>query len=141
SESSASTLVRQVEDGLLAIHPETGEDVLMGARCTACDTTVLRRAAICPSCWAEGTLQPVALPREGTLYSVTVIHQAPPGFEPPYAMGYVDLGATLRMMARVALSNSRPPPIGQRVRLTRAIIARSDDGTPIEGPLFVPATE
>jgi uncharacterized OB-fold protein len=39
--------------------------------------------------------------REGTLYTYTIIHQPPPGFEAPFAVGYLDLPEGVRVFAHL----------------------------------------
>ena len=69
----------------------SGEDAegpyLEGAMCSACGTVTLGLRALCPQCWAQDSMQQLKLGRTGTVYTRTVIHQAPEGFEAQADLG------------------------------------------------------
>jgi len=82
-----------------------GEDAdgphLLGTRCTACGHVMLGKRGSCAGCWRGDTLAAIQLGRRGTIYSATVIHQGPPGFATPYAVGYVDIEHGVRVFAHL----------------------------------------
>lgn len=130
--NTAASAERPIWDGLF------GEDArgpyLVGGRCAACGFITLGARPICPACLAEGTMGDEPIGRTGTLYTATVIHQAPAGFAAPYAVGYVDLDDGVRVFAHI---ETKPrPAIGSPVRLTLAALKTDADGTPRRGPLY-----
>src|SRR5262245_39863576 len=112
--SSNAIIIR----GLVATIDDT--NLLIGVRCTACDTHAFPPQLACPRCGSP--TEPVALTDRGALWGWTIqrIQPKPPyrGPEPfePFAVGYVDLGP-VRIETRLA---GRAPDgwrIGDTVRL------------------------
>lgn len=123
---------RPIRDGLF------GEDAegpyLVGGRCRACGFVTLGARPICPRCLAEDAMGEEPIGRAGTLYTATVIYQAPAGFAAPFAVGYVDVEEGVRVFAHV--ETAPRPAIGGRVRLTLAPLKADADGIPLVGPLY-----
>ena len=67
-------------------------------RCGRCGRHVFYPRAVCPHC-SSADLEWVDASGRGSLYSFSVVHRAPPGFEAPYAVALVDLAEGVRMMA------------------------------------------
>ncbi|MBT5414811.1 MAG: hypothetical protein HOH66_15530 [Rhodospirillaceae bacterium] len=111
---------------------------LVGGRCGACGGLALGLRPICPHCHREGTLVAEAVGRRGCLYSATVIHQAPPGFEAPYRVGYVDIGEGLRVFAHVQAGQDAPGA-GNAVALHIAAVKTAPDGQAQSGPFYAAA--
>ena len=74
---------------------------LLGNCCRECKATYFPPRQICPRCMKEGVLDSLPLSRRGTLYTYTVIRQAPPRYPVPYAVGYVDLPEGVRVFAQL----------------------------------------
>lgn len=129
-----SNLVEQpIWNGLLG-RDELGA-YLVGGKCSTCGFTTLGLRDICPDCWEHGTMKEVAIGRQGTLYTYSVIHQLPQGYEEPFAVGYVDLDDGIRVFAH--LDNKRESlTIGARLHLVSATLRRSDSGAPLNGPRY-----
>lgn len=132
-------------DGSLApawdgVWDADGEGAFMiGGRCGACGGLALGLRPICPHCHKDGTLAAEAVGRRGRLYAATVIHQAPPGFEAPYRVGYVDIGEGLRVFAHIQADaeNGVPAPgPGDEVALRIAAVKTDPDGTARSGPFY-----
>lgn len=73
-----------------------------------------------PGCNACGSLEwdTVEASGEGTVYSYVVMHHPPfPAFDPPYAVGLVELAEGVRMVSNVVGVPSDKVRIGQPVRL------------------------
>ncbi|MEV0526760.1 OB-fold domain-containing protein [Streptomyces sp. NPDC050439] len=73
-----------------------------------------------PGCNACGSLEwdTVEASGEGTVYSYVVMHHPPfPAFDPPYAVGLIDLAEGVRMVSNVVGVPSDKVRIGQPVRL------------------------
>jgi uncharacterized OB-fold protein len=88
--------------------------VLRGAVCGACRCQVFPFSNVCPSCMSE-QMSVEEFPRTGTLYSFTVMHVGPSGWQKPFAVGYVDLTNGVRVFSY--LESSRPLEIGATVEL------------------------
>ena len=117
----------------------SGEDAegpyLEGAMCASCGTVILGLRSICPQCWAQCSMQQLKLGRTGTVYTRTVIHQAPEGFEAPYTAGMVDLGEGIRVFAHLEAGAARPE-IGDTVELEIVPLRKAKDGSPLSGPRY-----
>jgi len=83
---------------------EAGEIRLWGSRCSHCGTVTFPQQGSCPRCTRAGAA-PRPLAREGSLWSWT-IQGFPPKSPPfagsaeafqPYGVGYVELGAEVRV--------------------------------------------
>lgn len=99
NERAASADPRFVAPDLVAVDGN-GEPRLIGGRCRACEAISFPRAAVCTSCLSED-IASVDLGVQGTLYSYSVVHQAPKGWAVPYALGYVDLPGDVRVLAHL----------------------------------------
>jgi uncharacterized OB-fold protein len=117
----------------------SGEDVegpyLEGAKCGDCGFVTLGVRAICPQCWAQGRMQPLKLGRRGRVYTRTVVHQGPGGFEAPYAVGMVDLPEGVRVFAHFE-NGAASPAIGDMVALQIVPLRTDGDGNPLTGPRY-----
>lgn len=107
---------------------------LQGGRCSACGTVTLLERHICPHCWSAAALQPARIGRSGRLYTRTVVHQAPEGFDVPYVAGLVDLDEGPRVFAHLE-AGAASPAIGDRVALVLAPL-RHADGSALVGPRY-----
>ncbi len=119
---------------VLQLGPDGGH--LVGGRCPACGAHFFPAREVCSRCLSE--LATVALSGRGTVYTYTVIHQAPPGFETPYVLAYVDLPEGVRVLGQLEV----PPEearIGVQVELTLTPLGRDDEGREVVGFRFRPA--
>ncbi len=91
---------------------------LLIQRCTGCGTL---RFPWLPGCNSCGCAQwdTVAASGEGTVYSYVVMHHPPfPAFEPPYAVGLIELAEGVRIVSNVVGVPYDKVRIGMPVRLT-----------------------
>lgn len=134
SDVARNNLAKPVWEGLL------GEDAegafLIGGSCAACGFITLGVRDTCPECWARGKMKMVPLGRRGTIYTCTVIHQGPDGYDTPFAVGYVDIEQGVRVFSHLSQKPTSPKP-GMQVRLTAAPLRRDKDGASLIGPLYV----
>lgn len=73
----------------------------VAARCECGELSYPPRS-LCLSCGTSGASTPVALPREGTVYTVVTVHIKVPAMATPYARAVVDVdGTPLRVLAAV----------------------------------------
>jgi uncharacterized OB-fold protein len=115
---------------------EDGKPVLVGSRCGHCGKVTFPFEGTCDRC-LEANPEAFELPREGQLYSFTVVHTAPAGFTTPYHLGYVDLPNDVRVLAQLR-PNEAPFAPGDQVELDIAPIRVLGDGTPVESYVFRP---
>ncbi|HEY1651517.1 MAG TPA: OB-fold domain-containing protein [Acidimicrobiales bacterium] len=80
-------------------------------------------------------MTPVDLPREGVVYSWTVVRVAPAGFSTPYALSYVDLPGGVRVLAQID-AEATDLRAGLRVVVRIGPVRHESDGTVVEGPRF-----
>ncbi len=111
-----------------------GRPVLIGGVCRSCGCRMFPFAPVCPVCMSED-LAHEPMPREGTLYSFTIVHVGPKAWEKPYALGYVDLTNGVRVFSHLG---GAAVEIGQTVELATAEIGRSAEGAPITTFVFQP---
>jgi len=134
SEASPDKSSRPICEGLV------GEDAegpfLLGGRCKACGFVTLGVRDTCPECWARGSMTSLPIGRRGSVYTSTVVHQVPQGYDAPFAVGYVDIEDGVRVFAHVERVQAALKP-GTKVRLTVAPMRRDKDGASLVGPLYV----
>ena len=75
---------------------------LIGMACGACSARAFPYRDTCLNCGDAAHIERVALTGRGRLYAMTVIHHAAPGFQAPYAVGYVDLDDGVRVFTHLA---------------------------------------
>lgn len=110
-------------------------DYLHGGRCSDCGTVTFMMPEICPECWAEASMLPARIGRSGRVYTLTTVHQAPPGFDAPYVAGLVDLDEGIRIFAHLE-AGVRGPAIGDRVELSIVPLRRDAEGRWLTGPRY-----
>lgn len=129
----ANFVDRPIWDGL--IGSDADGVYLIGGTCMACGFTTLGVREICPECWAHGMMAEAAIGRRATLYTFTVIHQLPPGYDAPFAVGYFDLAERVRVFAHVE-NDAESLLIGRELHLSAARLRTDDDGTSLVGPFY-----
>lgn len=123
------------------IHPLDPENpVLRGSRCRSCGKVCFPRKTICLGCLSSKHMEDVALSRRGELYSFSVAHVAPEGFNVPYAFGLVVLPEGLRLFS--ILQDCEPfdevLKIGLPVELGLGVILKNDEGKDVYSYVFKP---
>ena len=122
----------------------SGEDAegpyLVGGRCADCGDLSIGLREICPECWSERRMLRTPMGRQGVLYSYTVLSAVPPGFDGPFAVGYIDIESDIRVFAHAGASPN-DLSIGQMLRLTLAPLRKSKDGVWLVGPRYQVAGE
>ena len=111
---------------------------LLIQRCTNCGT--LRHPWL-PGCNACGGLDwdTVEASGEGTVYSYVVMHHPPfPAFDPPYAVGLIELAEGVRIVSNVVGVPYDKVRIGLRVRLEFRRYDEPQGAGDQDGPLVLP---
>lgn len=120
--------------GLLELDAgETGR--LLGSRCGTCGACFFPPRHVCSRCLSEA-LDPARLSTRGTVYSYTVVHQAAPEFEVPYALGYVDLPEGVRVLGQIVGVAPEAVRVGMEVELSLERIGEDAEGQALIGYRF-----
>ncbi len=114
---------------------------LVGEVCPHCDAQIFPPRDVCPYCGGEAKNE-YAFSGKGEVYSFTVMHDAPAGFEDtlPYTVALVKLAEGPMVTAQLTDLGDLPVEIGMPVEMvTRKIRADMDDkGMLIYGYKFRP---
>lgn len=102
--------------GQADVTSENGELQLVGCRCKQCDARMFPTNTLCPFCLSED-VEALPLSPVGNLYSYTFIHVAPPLWEVPYGIAYVDLPERVRVFGKLADADAAHWKVDQKVRL------------------------
>ncbi len=99
-----------VADGLFAVDPPA----LLAGRCVACGALRFPLRSACATC-QRTELEPVALSRDGTVYTYTIMRASPPGYSGPvpYAVGVVELPEGLRVTSTLTCEDLMRIEIGR----------------------------
>lgn len=91
-----------IVEGLFRLDPDGL--VLLGGRSRSCGLSHFPIQPVCPYTGADD-IEPVDLPRSGSLWYCTEVTAAPPGYtgEVPYGLGIVELDDGLRVVGRIVL--------------------------------------
>jgi uncharacterized OB-fold protein len=113
-----------------------GSPRLVGTRCNDCDTKMFPPVPVCPECMSENVAD-TDLAADGTLYSWSVVHVAPKGWNVPYTAGYVDLADNVRVFAHIVGADPAGLSMDMPVTLTTAVLGDAE-GAPVESYAFTP---
>jgi uncharacterized OB-fold protein len=80
---------------------ENGLAYLRGSCCERCAEYVFPSRVVCPRCRLS-TMRPVRMGRAGTLFSFTVSHVAPEGWQAPYLQAFVELSEGPRVFTLIS---------------------------------------
>lgn len=114
--------------GRWEVEPD-GSVTLLGNRCRVCGETSFPDRAHCPRCRSED-LEPARIHGPAALMSWTVVHQAPPAFTTPLAIGYAVLPGDVVVLAPIDTPRERLRK-GLLLRLVEGQTSVSSDGTPL----------
>jgi uncharacterized OB-fold protein len=128
NQAAANADSRFVAPDLVALDSK-GKPRLIGGRCRNCQVLSFPRAAVCVSCFSED-IEKVQLAEEGTLYSYSIVHQAPKGWAVPYALGYVDLPDNVRVLAHLD-APAEKIAINMPMRLAVGVVGADASGAPL----------
>lgn len=128
---------RPFREGLMTLEPFA----LVGGRCRHCGTTSFPVRSTCSACRRTDEPKHVTLSDRGTVYSYTIVRQAPPGFDVPYPLAYVDLPEGVRLLSQLDHAAIGGIEIGMEVRLARRSMGVTEDGVSLVGYQFVADTQ
>jgi len=126
------------KEGLFSWPLAPGERAfLLGNKCKACGKIYFPKAALCPECLRDDTLEDIKLSPRGKLYTYTVVRVPSPGFKVPYAFGYIDLPEGARICSQISAAEPEKLKLGMDMELIIGQV-REEAGKPILGYLFRP---
>lgn len=77
-----------------------GKYILAGGKCSSCQKVMFPIRMACPFC-GQQQIEEIPLSKTGTIYTYTWIHAGPMAFDPPYAIGYIDLPDGIRIFSLI----------------------------------------
>ena len=110
---------------------------LVAGRCKGCGALSFPKAPVCTECLGQD-IETTHLARTGKLYSYSVVHQAPKGWDVPYALGYVDLEDCVRVLAHIE-GDARRIGMDGRVTLGIAKVGNDAQGAALMSYVFTAA--
>ena len=108
---------------------------MLCGHCPSCGASFFPYRQVCSRCLHE-SLERVPLSLRGTVYTYTVIHQAPPGFEVPYVLVYVDFPEGVRVLGQLAGLPPGAVRIGMEVELAVEPFGEDAEGGEVIGYRF-----
>jgi uncharacterized OB-fold protein len=118
---------------------EIGADrqaTLIASHCRTCGETSFPERAFCPNCRSQD-LEESRLAGPATLYSYTVVHQVPAGFDGPLAVGYAKFPGDVIVLAPID-APAGTLARGMRLAVRQGTTSTNEDGTPFVTYRFAP---
>jgi uncharacterized OB-fold protein len=116
---------------------------LRGSKCAECATVVFPAMPVCPACLRNGTMKEARIGRTGRLFSHTIAHVAPKGFNAPFFQIFVDLPEGPRIFSLVGAQCPVEPGVledGMQMRLVIEQLADTPEGRDVLTYKYVPST-
>ena len=104
---------------------------LIGTECKNCGEKFFPPRKLCPNCRRTGDIEEVKFSGNGEIYSYTIVHSPPKGFEymKPYIIGVIKLDEGPLLTAQIVDSKPEDIEIGKRVEMVfRKVIADGSSG-------------
>lgn len=115
-----------------------GDPHIVAQECEQCSARFFDRRNACASCGGPA-FRAVAIPRQGTVHTFSIVSLAAPGVPVPFVAAVVDCGGT---KVRGCLVNVEPRPesvaLGMKVRLTTTPLGADSAGVEAVGYGFEP---
>ncbi|MBN2517233.1 MAG: Zn-ribbon domain-containing OB-fold protein [Candidatus Altiarchaeota archaeon] len=113
---------------------------LEGVKCETCGKNYFPSRAICPTCRREGKIVPKDLVGRGKIFSYTVVHATPSGWElqSPYIIAIIELEEGPKLTAQVVNCKPDEAKIGKEVEMIFRKILDTGDGIIHYGYKFQP---
>ncbi len=111
-----------------------GDVRLRIGRCRHCSALSFPAAPVCASCLSQD-MDGETVEGSGELYAYSIVHQAPRGWNVPYALGYVDLPNGLRVLGHIQVEFARLRS-GLPVELALGAVRTAPDGNPVHSYVF-----
>lgn len=115
---------------------------MIGTKCSACGTMYFPKRYVCTRCRRKGRMEEKQLKGNGEVYSYTVVHVPPDGFEysAPYVLAIIKLDEGPMITGQITDIDPQEAKIGLRVKsVFRRITEDGEDGIIHYAFKFVPA--
>jgi len=99
---------------------------LLGNKCKSCGQFFFPKARFCFTCFNKD-MEEAVLSRHGRLYSYTIAHMPSTHFQPPYAIGFVDLPEGVRVFAPLRMTDDKPFKVGMDMEVVIEKLWQEDD--------------
>ncbi|MBU2546884.1 MAG: OB-fold domain-containing protein [Proteobacteria bacterium] len=103
-----------IREGAFVQGPEGAE--LVGNRCQGCGQIFFPKVQTCLTCFGDN-LEETRLNRKGELYSYAIGHMPSMHFQPPYAIGYINLPEGIRVFAPLKIRDDKPFEAGMEMEV------------------------
>jgi uncharacterized OB-fold protein len=119
---------------------QPGELFLRGAKCSKCECFYFPYRRVCPNCFDRAPKTEIAMGQKAKLAVCTKVDIAPPGFQAPYILGYVDLDEGPRIFTQIDFPPEESVKLvpGTPMQLQVQVVAKDDFGNPIVGWKYHP---
>jgi uncharacterized protein len=104
-----------VKEGLFQESPEGS--VLVGSKCKNCGQIFFPKVKFCFTCLSEN-VEDFKLSRQGKLYTYTIGRMPSVHFQPPFAVGYVELPEGLKIFTPLKIDDKKPFKIGMEMEVS-----------------------
>ena len=94
----------------------SGKWTLVGCRCQQCGQIFFPVREWCLNC-SSGDLERANLGHNGKLYSFTIVHMPSEHFQPPYAVGWIELAGGIRIFSQIRGWQEHPLIMGMHMEL------------------------
>jgi len=123
-----------IREGLFLDRPDF--TVLIANRCKSCGQVYFPKVRFCLNCFHE-ELEEISLSRKGKLFTYAVVQMPASHFQPPYAVGYVDLPEGVKIFAPLMIVENKPFKVGMDMEVAVDSLWQEDDKD-IVGYWFLP---
>lgn len=113
-----------VREGIFVEDAEGGK--LLGNKCKSCGQLFFPKVRFCFYCLSQ-SMEEVMLSRRGKLYSYTIGHMPSTHFQPPYAVGFVDLPEGVRVFAPLKMTEDKAFKVGMDMEVVIEELWQEDD--------------
>ena len=119
------------------LFDETDGGRLLANQCKACRRIYFPKADICFEC-LEPEMENIKLSRHGTLYAHTIGRLPSTHFQPPYAIGLIDLPEGIRVFAPLKMMPDKTYTVGMQMEIFIDELWKEEDKQ-VMGYKFKPA--
>ena len=99
------------------IEKVSGKWALVGCRCKQCGKIVYPCREVCLNCMGKD-MEKLNLSSHGKLYSFTIVHMPSEHFEPPYAIGWIELPEGIKVFSQIRGWQEQPLEIDMDMELS-----------------------
>jgi uncharacterized OB-fold protein len=119
-------MVRSVPfwEGIFEVDAKGGR--LLGNQCKSCRKIYFPKAEFCFDCFSKD-MEEIGLSGRGKLYSYTIGRMASTHFQPPYAIGLVDLPEGVRIFAPLKMTKDETYRIGMDMEVVIEELWQEED--------------